>query len=951
VSTALAGALTFGTVLAMPHGANAAPGDVAAATLQWGLKQSFRSYITGGAAGHWSVDGVDDTTPFSWTDGNGTDAGVAYSGSIHFQGHENFGGIGAGNYALDLTLSNVRISRTSATTAVILLDSTSNTIAAPTEFETRTSVEFATIDLSGGTDESTSETVAFSSAPSTLTVDGAAAFAGFYSAGTALDPVSFSWPVEQAPEPSGPTIVVSKTVDVSPAGELLTVHGTGFGPDGTATNGTRPPLAGKFAGIYVAFGKFADTWKPSAGAASSTRKTGSVVWVVNPADVATVDPAGSGTAVAIEPDGSFTVQIRASRGFTGEPETGTYGIYTYPGSGATYAAFETATPISFAPASATTTVLTVSPATSLVEGATATLNARVSPLAAGTVTFADGETLVSAVAVDSTGAASTTVASLAAGTHHFSATFAPTSPLLFAGSTGSASIDVAQKVVGAGSLRWGVKQSFRDYVTGSIARGYISTTGVTSSGGVFQFAQKSGGSYTSTTGTGTSPYSGSVRFYGHDGLLDVTLASPSISVTSASRATLFVRVNGASAIPFATLDLSSGTRTTPNNTVSYSAVPATLTSQGAAVFAFNGSSFYSAGEPLDPVSFIIGSARAATAGTTTVARYMSNEPAPTAPATSGVRLTSGQNVDAIDAGDEVSVEAEGFEPGEQGILVVVYSTPTVLADDVSADAAGAVHWTGHLPEGLTGEHVLTLQGSVDRGISLTIVPVLETAALEGCPIDDATLSWGFKESFRSYISGSIANGEWTVTDGATYVTPAFGFSNGDGNVDPGGAGLINFDGAIQFTGHGGALDTTVANPRIRFADADTAYLILDVTGTTQNGAKVDQSDVEFARIDLSTASLTEEPTAMTFADAPVTLTPAGADAFGTYESGEQLDPITITFSTVASCSELAPAPNAATEEPAADAPDLSWIYWLVAAIVIAAIATLLVMMRRRASGE
>src|SRR5690606_2730404 len=33
-----------------------------------------------------------------------------------------------------------------------------------------------------------------------------------------------------------------------------------------------------------------------------------------------------------------------------EPELGNYGIYTYPGSGATYAPFETYTPIEFAPA-------------------------------------------------------------------------------------------------------------------------------------------------------------------------------------------------------------------------------------------------------------------------------------------------------------------------------------------------------------------------------------------------------------------------------------------------------------------------------------------------------------------------------------------------------------------------------------------------------------------------
>src|SRR5690606_16003506 len=98
--------------------------------------------------------------------------------------------------------------------------------------------------------------------------------------------------------------------------------------------------------------------------------------------------------------------------------------------------------------------------------------------------------------------------------------------------------------------------------------------------------------------------------------------------------------------------------------------------------------------------------------------------------------------------------------------------------------------------GLTGSHTLTLQGSVDRGIELTIAErMLRMAA--GCVADAATLSWGFKEAFRSYISGAIANGEWTVADGASYETPAFGWSDGEGSYDGTSAeGLIAFTGSV-----------------------------------------------------------------------------------------------------------------------------------------------------------
>ena len=65
----------------------------------------------------------------------------------------------------------------------------------------------------------------------------------------------------------------------------------------------------------------------------------------------------------------------------------------------------------------------------------------------------------------------------------------------------------------------------------------------------------------------------------------------------------------------------------------------------------------------------------------------------------------------------------------------------------------------------------------------------------GCDIRDATLTWGFKESFRAYIDGDIANGEWTTSDGATYETPEFSWSGGTGryNSDTG-------SGSVQFTG-------------------------------------------------------------------------------------------------------------------------------------------------------
>jgi hypothetical protein len=205
----------------------------------------------------------------------------------------------------------------------------------------------------------------------------------------------------------------------------------------------------------------------------------------------------------------------------------------------------------------------------------------------------------------------------------------------------------------------------------------------------------------------------------------------------------------------------------------------------------------------------------------------------------------------------------------------------------------------------------------------------------GCEVDDAQLTWGFKESFRSYISSTIANGEWTVADGASYETPDFGWTSGTGSYADA-VGELNFAGSITFTGHGGILHTTVANPTIRL-DGDTGLLYLDVAGTTQQGAAIEKSAVPFVRLDLGAATVTRSPGGgVSIADAPATLTADGAEAFGTYESGERLDPISVTFSTGEGC--------VATPAPA-------WLFGAVAVAgaIVAAIVILLLRRRRQAA--
>ena len=225
-------------------------------------------------------------------------------------------------------------------------------------------------------------------------------------------------------------------------------------------------------------------------------------------------------------------------------------------------------------------------------------------------------------------------------------------------------------------------------------------------------------------------------------------------------------------------------------------------------------------------------------------------------------------------------------------------------------------------------------------VGITAAPSASAAPLaagDTCAVDAATLTWGFKESFRSYISGTIANGEWTVADGATYATPEFGWSGGAGSYGQE-SGLVAFDGSVDFIGHGGILDTTIAHPQLRF-DGNTAMLLVDVTGTTQDGASVDSSAVEFVTIDLGGHTAYADGT-VTVTAAPTVLTDAGAAAFGTYPAGEPFDAISFTLPLDAACADsVAPAPSSGL--------------WLtlssVAVLVLLAAATVVMVVRRRRS--
>jgi len=200
----------------------------------------------------------------------------------------------------------------------------------------------------------------------TLTSEGAAFLP--YAAGDPLDDFSVS-------ALTAPVVEISGSRFASDGASDVTVTGRGFYHANAI--GARPPLMGRAGGAYIVVGYFAENWRPSAGAPTSARPAVSVAdggqkWAV-PAESmpSPISPASGG--ITLEPDGSFSTVLTVDKSVIDSAATGItegrYGIYTYPGSGATAPDFETFSPISFVDAPV---VVTGPTAVSVEVGSTAT---------------------------------------------------------------------------------------------------------------------------------------------------------------------------------------------------------------------------------------------------------------------------------------------------------------------------------------------------------------------------------------------------------------------------------------------------------------------------------------------------------------------------------------------------------------------------------------------------
>jgi hypothetical protein len=180
----------------------AAVGTAAAATIpiqggevDWGVKESFRKYVKGPiakgqiAVSGGAVEAADGTFKFPVAAGTYDTAThittVEGTGTVRFTGHDE----GAGP-VLDVVITDPVVEVGPETGAVFAdVESRPFSPGPPAATESFPGVELATLDSTGIMPSGGPEEVSLAGVPSELTAEGAKAFAGFYTAGTAFDPV------------------------------------------------------------------------------------------------------------------------------------------------------------------------------------------------------------------------------------------------------------------------------------------------------------------------------------------------------------------------------------------------------------------------------------------------------------------------------------------------------------------------------------------------------------------------------------------------------------------------------------------------------------------------------------------------------------------------------------------------------------------------------------------
>ena len=417
---------------------------------------------------------------------------------------------------------------------------------------------------------------------------------------------------------------------------------------------------------------------------------------------------------------------------------------------------------------------------------------------------------------------------------------------------------VTGNVVESGTLSWDIRESFLKYLTG-FAHGSVNVEGMekTAAGG-FKYTQASG-VYNPETKTGQINFAGTAEFTGHNGQLKSTIKNMRLVVVN-GKGTLVADVDALTrdgksvsktGLAIAEVDLSGAS--VKDGVFSAQNAAVALTAEGSDVL-FAGQ-YRGADNAMAPLSFSVKLSEQTAENTVEVPRVSENK--------------SSDNKGSENGSSDNSSSNSSGNSGSNG----------------SAGTSGSVSNGGS-----------SSNGSVSNNPAQPVcVPVTRTREVQEQGASDGTiksanLGWGVRDSFRNYVRGGIANGNWEL-NGTSYSSDAFNWSNGTGTFK-GGKGSISFSGSVRFTGHHGVLDTTIANPRLEI-NGNSGTLYATMNSNDSSGKATNYGEVALLKVDLS--GLQSSADAVSVNGAATTLTAEGAKAFaGFYDAGKDMAPLSFS---------------------------------------------------------
>lgn len=464
------------------------------------------------------------------------------------------------------------------------------------------------------------------------------------------------------------------------------------------------------------------------------------------------------------------------------------------------------------------------------------------------------------------------------------------------------------------SVDWGVKSSFRRYITGPVAGGSQELTGATSN---------ADGSYHFTAAEGTVEADGSyhvkftgssVKYTGHHGVLEVTISDLELVIKD-GQGSLYANISerpyNGNTTPnppvqhdhtlIGTFDASSLKNEGGQLTLAASdATKVKLSTEATSVFA----GFYQAGQELDALAF---SAKLVTKQAPAPEKPADPTPEPSQPAQPAPEPTQHEQPapepskpadpapEPAQPAPEQSKPAETPAPQPSQSSEAPAPQPSQTSEAPASTPSKPSEAPSSQPAPQPSQSSEAAKPAPAQPPATDAAPRTDVPKGQGHIIESGNLTWNIRDSFLHYLN-TIARGNITVEGLSKNAAGGLDFTSASGSYDEATkTGQINFAGKVHISGHHGQLNSSFENTRLVIKEGK-GYLVVDAEALNMQGENRTFKDLVLAEVDLSGATL--ENNVLSAKNAAVTVTVEGSEAIfaGQYNDADKRAMAPLSFS-------------------------------------------------------